>query len=51
MFDFFRNLDKSLKQYWASINGVNLIDLNKIKFLDNFENKVFYISYNSADYM
>jgi hypothetical protein len=49
MFDFFRNLNKPLKQYWASINGVNLIDINKIKFLDNFNNKVYHISYNSAD--
>jgi hypothetical protein len=50
MFNFFRSLDKKRKQEWASIQGANLIDPQKIK-LENKFNNIYTISYNSIDYI
>lgn len=50
MFDFFRSLNRETQRSWASIQGVNLINIEKIK-LENKLNNIYFISYNSADYI
>jgi len=50
MLDFFRSLNRETQRSWASIQGVNLVNTKKIK-LENKLNNIYFISYNSADYI